>query len=141
MGKNEAARGGALVLTWLEDNYDTIRKFFGDTFVTNAKQMVRGFPEEAATEAEYQRLKACLDRHGAELGSTVDTVQQGLDKMAANIKWRNRFLAQVQDWLAKESAVVEGERREEEEEERGDLWGNLDVGLLCPIDLLGLFCN
>jgi hypothetical protein len=139
-------RGGALLLTWLQDNFHTIRQYFGDMFVNNVKQMVRGFPEETSTQAEYDRYSKFLDQHRAELGSAVDTVKQGLDKIAANIKWRNRFLGQVEDWLAKEAEKKAEEKMEEvdvdEEERDGDLLGNFeDVGLFCPIDVLGIFCN
>ncbi len=60
VGGNEA-RGGALLLTWLEENYEAVRQFYGDTFVTNVKTMLRGFPEESSTEAEHQRLQARID--------------------------------------------------------------------------------
>jgi hypothetical protein len=60
VGGNEA-RGGALLLTWLEENYEAVRQFYGDTFVTNVKMMLRGFPEESSTEAEHQRLQARID--------------------------------------------------------------------------------
>ncbi len=60
VGGNEA-RGGALLLTWLEENYEAVRQFYGDTFVTNVKTMLRGFPEESSTEAEQQRLQARID--------------------------------------------------------------------------------
>ena len=116
--------------------------------MTNVKAMLRGFPEESSTEAEYKRLESFLDSHRADLGSAVDTVKQGLDKMAANIKWRNRFLGQVQDWLARErKGEEEGEERGEgEEKKRGEEEGNyfedfVTGRLLCPVDILGLFCD
>ncbi len=64
VGGNEA-RGGALLLTWLEENYEAVRQFYGDTFVTNVKTMLRGFPEESSTEAEHQRLQARIDNEFA----------------------------------------------------------------------------
>jgi hypothetical protein len=60
VGGNEA-RGGALLLTWLEENYEAVRQFYGDTFVTNVKTMLRGFPEESSTEEDHQRLQARID--------------------------------------------------------------------------------
>ncbi len=148
MGANTAARGGSLLLAWLQDKFDDIHSFYGDTFVNNVKQMVRAFPEEAATSSEHQRFAAFLDRRRADLGSAVDKVQQGLDKIAANIKWRNRFLAQVQDWMAKEVAKKvagkDDETAELEEEIEGSegFFNDFVSGrLLCPIDVLGLFCD
>jgi len=77
------------------------------------------------------------------MGSAVDSVQQGLDKMAANIKWRNRFLGQVHEWLARE--VKEGEApvsaNEEEEEKEGYFDDFVSGRMLCPMDVLGLFCE
>jgi len=61
VGKNEA-RGGALLLTWLEDNYDAVRRFYGDTFVTNVKTMLSGYPEESSTPEEHQRLQVGFDK-------------------------------------------------------------------------------
>ena len=85
------------------------------------------------------------------MGSAVDSVQQGLDKLAANIKWRNRFLAQVQDWLAREvkkgeaAASANQERGEEErtaDQEKGGYFDDFVSGrMLCPMDVLGLFCE
>jgi hypothetical protein len=96
-------------------------------------------------------MQAFLDKRRADMGSAVDSVQQGLDKLAANIKWRNRFLAQVQDWLAREvkkgeaaaSANQEGgeEERTADQEKAGYFDDFVSGRMLCPMDVLGLFCE
>ena len=94
------AQGGALMLTWLEDNYDVIRAHYGDTFTYNVKNMLLGFPEEATSQADYERLAAFLAAHRADLGSAAVTIEQGQDKIKANIKWRENFFDDVTGWLS-----------------------------------------
>jgi hypothetical protein len=96
-------------------------------------------------------FQAFLDKRRADMGSAVDSVQQGLDKLAANIKWRNRFLAQVQDWLAREvkkgeaaasANQVGGEEERTADQEKGGYFDDFVSGrMLCPMDVLGLFCE
>jgi hypothetical protein len=88
------------MLTWLENNYATIRDHYADTFIYNVKNMLVGFPEEATSAADYERLAAFLAAHRPDLGSAAVTIEQGLDKIGANIKWRENFFDDVTGWLS-----------------------------------------
>jgi hypothetical protein len=98
IGESEG-RGGELMLTWLENNYDAVRDFYAETFVYNVKNMLIGFAEEASSAADAERLSAFLVAHRADLGSAAVTIEQGLDKISANIKWRDAFFDDVADWF------------------------------------------
>jgi len=98
IGESEG-RGGELMLTWLENNYDAVRDFYAETFVYNVKNMLIGFAEEASSAADAERLAAFLAAHRADLGSAAVTIEQGLDKISANIKWRDAFFDDVADWF------------------------------------------
>jgi len=92
-------QGSKLMLDWLENNWETIKEFYGDNFVYNVAPMVANYPLTANTQEEFDRMNNFFTQHKGELGSSADPVQQGLDKIAANVKWREQSYEQVLDWF------------------------------------------
>lgn len=92
-------QGSDLMLDWLENNWEAIKEFYGDNFVYNVANMVARYPDHANTQEEFDRMNNFYTTHKGELGSSADPVKQGLDKISANVKWRQNFYEQVLEWF------------------------------------------
>jgi len=94
-----SAEGSTKMLDWLTTNWDKIKEFYADTFVYNVKNMVFKYPEFASTQDQFDALNSFLTNHRAELGSSAESVDQSLDKIRANIKWRENYYEDAFDWV------------------------------------------
>ncbi|XP_023321022.1 aminopeptidase N [Eurytemora carolleeae] len=99
IGDSSEADGSARMLTWLEDNWEKIKEFYGDTFVYNVKNMVLRYPEYSNTQESFDKLRLFLSTHRGELGSSAESVDQSLDKISANIRWRELFYEDIFTWV------------------------------------------
>ena len=56
------------MLDWLENNWEAIKEFYGDTFVYNVANMVARYPDHANTQEEFDRMNNFYTTHKGELG-------------------------------------------------------------------------
>ena len=53
------------------------------------------YPSSANTRRQYKMLENMLEQHSRKLVECMREVEQALEKISVNIKWRERFFEQV----------------------------------------------
>ena len=53
------------------------------------------YPSSANTRRQYKMLENMLEQHSRKLVECMQDVEQALEEISVNIKWRERFLEQV----------------------------------------------
>ena len=53
------------------------------------------YPSSANTRRQYKMLENMLEQHSRKLVECMREVEQALEEISVNIKWRERFLEQV----------------------------------------------
>jgi len=96
--RSTGVNGGILALNWLNKNWDRVLSYFGEGFPGIIRNIINAYPETANTKEQYDVLAGLLDEHRGELASAVDAAEQALDKISANIKWRQQFYEEVVNW-------------------------------------------
>lgn len=97
VGSSEVGRN--VQFNWLQNNFDEIYNYFGETFPSYVDNMLNGYLEAANTDAELQRVIAFLDEHRAPLGSATAVLERGIEGIETNIKWMDDNYESVMNWI------------------------------------------
>ena len=71
--------------------------------------MVLRYPEYSNTQESFDKLSSFLSTHRGELGSSAESVDQSLDKISANIRWRELFYEDIFTWVEGQEGNMEGQ--------------------------------
>ncbi|XP_023321016.1 aminopeptidase N isoform X3 [Eurytemora carolleeae] len=87
IGKNNV-NGAVRMLDWLDENWEQILKYYEGNFPYNAKFMIEPYSENACTQERFDKLNQFYNKNKAELGTSGQIVEEVLDKIKANLRWR-----------------------------------------------------
>ena len=91
-----SSNGPDIALKWLIDNMEKLDIEDSDTLTYAVWSIVSWvYPSSANTRRQYKILENMLEQHSRKLVECMREVEQALEEISVNIKWRERFFEQV----------------------------------------------
>ncbi|XP_058791213.1 aminopeptidase N [Phymastichus coffea] len=92
--------GQPLAFNFFRNKWDQLKNYFGTSLIS-ITSIVKSSTKRINTKYELKDLLEFANEHKEELGSATRAIEQAVEQTEANIRWLERNLANIQDWLNK----------------------------------------
>lgn len=90
--------GHSLAFNFLRDNWDVIQSYYGVAF-SSISRMVSASATYMNTPLQLSQLKKLRDDNADQLGTTIQSFQQAIEVVQANVQWMANSYDEVSEWL------------------------------------------